>query len=155
MPSHIDDEPLDLDMFLPQRISMLARLTQTILASALAKANLTVAHWRIFHALTHNGPSDLNAIADFTVLPQSSVSRSVARLAEQGLVTSTRAESNRRHLVVAITSKGSETLTQAVRDVREHWHQAFPLQPEEEQAFTTYINGIIDALTTLKQGHGK
>lgn len=155
MPSHIDDEPLDLDMFLPQRISMLARLTQTILASALAKSNLTVPHWRIFHALTHNGPSDLNAIADFTVLPQSSVSRSVARLTEQGLVTSTRAANNRRHLEVAITPKGRETLAQAVRDVREHWHRAFPLQPEEERAFTTYVNGIIDALTSSKQGGGE
>lgn len=54
---------------------MLSRLTQTLLAATLGQSGTTVAQWRVYLCLSKRGPSHLNGIADFTKLPQSSLSQ--------------------------------------------------------------------------------
>ncbi|QTH20223.1 MarR family transcriptional regulator [Rhizorhabdus wittichii] len=141
-----DPSQFNLEMFLPHRIACLHDLTQTVLAGALSELGLTVAHWRVLHCLAQLGPSDLNSIAAFTVLQQSTLSRSVAKLGQFGLVSIDRLEGDRRHLDVLITEKGLAKLSEAIDIVTTRLRETFSLSDREEGSLIREINRIVDTL---------
>jgi|GEM_PF-2693793 len=139
----------DLMNFLPHRLAILSRVTQVMLASVLDASGLTIAQWRVYLCLAQLGPSTLNSIAEFTQLPQSSLSRSVARMAERNLVRNTRNEGDRRLLRIEITDEGRAQLNQAIRAIREDWANVFADAPVDEQKFLKTVNKLIDHLSAL------
>ncbi|WP_136161211.1 MarR family winged helix-turn-helix transcriptional regulator [Sphingomonas flavalba] len=147
-----DPSQFNLERFLPHRIARLNDLTQDVLAGALNDLGLTVAHWRVLHCLTQLGPSDLSSIATFTVLQQSTLSRSVAKLGRMGLVSIERFASDRRHLHILITANGLARLSEAIDVVTTRLRQTFPLTGAEQDALILDINRIIDALV-VRQAH--
>lgn len=145
------DSAIDFDLmtFLPHRLAILSRLTQVMLSSVLDAPGLTIAQWRVYLCLAQLGPSTLNSIADFTQLPQSSLSRSVARMAERNLVRNARNEGDRRLLHIEITDKGRAQLNKAIRSIREDWTNVFANAPVDEKTFLKTVNKLIDHLSTL------
>ena len=142
-------ETFDLMTFLPNRLAILSRLTQVLLASALEASDLTVAQWRVYLCLAQLGPSTLNAIAEFTQLPQSSLSRSVARMAERGLVLNARNEEDRRLASVEITDLGRTELQDAILSIRAQWDNVLATAPIDEAAFLTTVNDLISYLSSV------
>lgn len=140
----------DLMTFLPHRLAILSRLSQVLLASALEASNITIAQWRVYLCLEQQGPSTLNAIAAFTQLPQSSLSRSVARMAERQLVRNTRDEGDRRLSCIEITEEGREQLRRAVESIKREWACVLEQAPLNEKEFLAMVNTLIDYLSSKR-----
>lgn len=134
---------LDLMTFLPHRLAILSRLTQVLLAAALEQCDMTIAQWRVYLCLVQEGPSTLNGISEFTSLPQSSLSRSVAKMAERGLVQNQRDASDRRISKIEITDEGRAQLQKAIRAIKKNWADVFASQPIEEESFLETVNQLI------------
>lgn len=139
----------DLMTFLPHRLAILSRLSQVLLGSALEASGLTIAQWRVYLCLVQQGPSTLNSVSGFTQLPQSSLSRSVARMAERNLVRNTRNEEDRRLSHIEITDQGREQLGHAIRSIREQWTTVLSRAPLNESEFLATVNSLIDYLSSM------
>jgi DNA-binding MarR family transcriptional regulator len=142
------EEAFDLATFLPYKLSAVSRLTQGLLASALGESGVTVAHWRVYLCLVRRGPSHLNGIAEFTRLPQSSLSRSIAQMADKGLVRSARNESDRRIARIELTAAGRKYFEQVTARMSLACEQVFQMQPAEEALFLKTIDDLITRLST-------
>jgi DNA-binding MarR family transcriptional regulator len=142
-----DGVAFDLGSFLPPRLGSLARLTQDLLASVLAESGLSVAQWRVFLCLDSRGPSHLNGIAEFTRLPQSSLSRSIAQLAERGLVRNSRNEIDRRIASIELTDLGREHHERLTARMQEVCDAVFLMNPKEEAAFRRTIDQLIERIS--------
>ena len=97
---------LELDTFIPYRLSIVSRLAQALLASALESMDLTVAHWRIFICINQHGSCTLSQIIEFTRLPQSSLSRSIARMSDKGYLVVDRAIDDKRNMKLDMSAAG-------------------------------------------------
>lgn len=137
----------DLMTFLPHRLAILSRLTQVMLATVLDASGLTIAQWRVYLCLVQQGPSTLNSIAEFTQLPQSSLSRSVARMAERNLVHNRRNDDDRRLSSIEITDAGRAQLHQAIASIRAEWVRVFEGAPVAESEFLDTVNKLIGHLS--------
>lgn len=141
----------DLTTFLPNRLAILSRLTQVVLASSLEKSGLTIAQWRVYLCLMTQGPSTLSSIAEYTHLPQSSLSRSVARMAERQLLRNARNAEDRRLSCIEITEKGQEQLSEAILAVKQNWAKVFESAPIDEGNFLCTVNQLIHHLSTHQE----
>lgn len=139
-------DDFDLSTFLPYRLALLSRAVQSLLSSALEECGLTVAQWRVYLCLVRKGPSTLNDVVAFTRLPQSSLSRSIARMDEKGLVRSRRNPADRRHSVIEITPAGRQQLAVAIEAVNRTCDDALSLAPEERARFGKTVESLIDRL---------
>lgn len=141
------EHPFDLAGFLPYKLSVLSRLTQELLASVLVEADVTIAQWRVYLSLAKQGPSHLNGIADFTMLPQSSLSRSIAQMADRGLVRSVRNENDRRLAQIDLTSQGRKRFEQLTVAIQTACEAAFAMDEPEEVNFLETVDELIARLS--------
>ncbi len=137
----------DLDSFLPYRLSVLSRLTQDFLAAALGESGVTIAQWRVFLCLTRVGPSHLNGLAAMTRLPQSSLSRSIAQMAERGLVRNVRNPDDRRVARIEMTAAGRREFARLTRRIDAACQDAFRMNPAEEASFRSMVDALIVRLS--------
>lgn len=142
----------DLGTFLPPRLGSLARLTQNLLASVLAESGVSVAQWRVLLCLENRGPSHLNGIAEFTRLPQSSLSRSIAQMAERGLVRNSRNAIDRRIAYIDLTDIGREQHRLLTARMQKVCDEVFSMNPQEEAAFLRTIDHLIDRISVHLEG---
>ncbi|MGE0800360.1 MAG: MarR family winged helix-turn-helix transcriptional regulator [Lautropia sp.] len=140
-------QPFDLATFLPHKLAALSRLTQGLLAATLGASGMTVAQWRVYLCLSRQGPSHLNGIAAFTFLPQSSLSRSIAQLAERGLVRNARNAADRRIARIELTAAGHRHFERLTVAINEACRAAFQLRPAEEAALLRTIDTLIARLS--------
>ena len=137
----------DLTTFLPHRLATLSRLTQSRLAAILEKRGITIAQWRVSQCLIQEGPSTLNGLSAFTQLPQSSLSRSVGKMHELGLVRNLRNPADRRVSKIEITAKGRKEMATAAEAIDKSWQSALRLDPAEIDAFIATVNTLIEQLS--------
>jgi DNA-binding MarR family transcriptional regulator len=136
-----------LEDFLPYKLSQVSRLTQELLESILLRSNVTVAQWRVYLCLATVGPSHLNGIVEFTRLPQSSLSRSIASMSEQGWVRSARNEGDRRISHIELTEFGAKFFSD-LTDKLDTGCGDILLIPEDRRAdFFQTLNSLIARLT--------
>jgi DNA-binding MarR family transcriptional regulator len=140
--------PFDLASFLPHKLSVLSRLTQGLLAAALDKSGLTIAQWRVYLCLARQGPSHLNGIAAFTFLPQSSLSRSIAQMADRGLVRNARKADDRRISRIELTPAGHAYFEQVTGAIDDACKKAFRMEADEEAGFISTIDELIARLSS-------
>ena len=69
---------------------------------------IELAHYRVLHALSEHGSMAMRTLANTVGSTQSSVSRSVQRLEERGLVTRTQSSDDLRSFTIALTAHGVE-----------------------------------------------
>ncbi len=146
MPLSKQDE-FDHRDFLPAQISRLSSLTQQLLAAALSQCKLTIPQWRILVCLAERGASTLNDIVAFTRLPQSTLSRAVARLEERGNVISRPNVQDRRKLDVRLTDSGHDSFHAARTIVIERCEAAIPISGDELIALKDTLRFLIDVLS--------
>lgn len=98
---------LDLDGFLPDRLSDLAgRVERILTALVLAPAGITTAEWRLLVVLARSGPMSANAVRDGSSMDKVQVSRAVARATAAGLVDRRIDTDDRRRSVLSLTDRG-------------------------------------------------
>jgi DNA-binding MarR family transcriptional regulator len=98
---------LDLDQFLPYRLSRLSnRISQRIADTYVTRFDLTVTEWRVMAVLGRFPGLSANEVAERTAMDKVAVSRAVARLVEGGRLRRDIAEEDRRRSVLHLSAAG-------------------------------------------------
>src|SRR5437868_435491 len=103
-----ETEPeLELERFLPYRLSVLINRISTAIARVYARRfRLTVPEWRVMAVLGRFGAMSANAVCERTAMDKVRVSRAVARLAASGRLARRTDPADRRRSVLALTPAG-------------------------------------------------
>ncbi len=100
---------LDLERFLPYRLSVLAqRVSADLHARYAGRFGLTVAQWRVMACLGRFAPVSANEVCVRIVMDKVAVSRALAAMTSTGLVEATTDPLDRRRGVLRLTPKGRD-----------------------------------------------
>jgi DNA-binding MarR family transcriptional regulator len=98
---------LDLETFLPYRLSVLANRVSRALAEVYeARFGITPSEWRLIAILARFGPMSANGVCDRSAMDKVQVSRAVARAGAAGLVDRRIDHEDRRRSVLSLTGRG-------------------------------------------------
>ena len=102
---------LQLDDFLPYRISVLANTISGALAGAYTKRfDLRIPEWRVLAVLGGYPDSSARQLAQRTAMDKVAVSRAVAGLTKQGRILSRIDHKDRRRTLLRLSSRGEALL---------------------------------------------
>ena len=100
-------QALELENFLPYRLSILAQIVSESLHDLYAGPfDLTVAQWRVMAALGRFAPLTASDVGQRIVMDKVAVSRAVAGLAKRGLVERATDRSDRRRASLRLSARG-------------------------------------------------
>jgi len=98
---------LDLEHFLPYRLSILSnRVSQTIAGAYARRFGIGVTEWRVIAVLGRYPGLSANGVAARTAMDKVAVSRAVARLLARGLLQREMHGEDRRRSVLQLSSEG-------------------------------------------------
>ena len=99
--------PLDLERFLPYRLSVLANTMSAAIAGAYAERfQLSIPEWRVIAVLARAPGLSAAQVAERTAMDKVAVSRAVASLARARRIERSVEESDRRRSHLALTARG-------------------------------------------------
>lgn len=102
-----DPAMLDLQQFLPYRLSVLANRSSDALAREYSQRfGLGVTEWRVMAVLGRYRQLSANEVAQHTAMDKVAVSRAVARLLDAGRLTREVADDDRRRSVLRLSAAG-------------------------------------------------
>ncbi len=136
---------LELEGFLPYRLSVLANLVSRALAQLYEhEYGLTVAEWRLIAILARFGPLSANGVCERTAMDKVRVSRAVARASARKLISRNVDPQDRRRLVLGLTPQG-----RTIHD------RIVPMAKAREAEILQALNGqehaqLMDMLTRLQ-----
>lgn len=105
-PTHLDT--IDLDRFLPYRLSVLTNVVSSTIAEAYQRRfGLSIPEWRVLAVLARHPGVSAAEVARLTRMDAVAVSRAVARLLAAGRLRRTIARDDRRRSVLAVTATGT------------------------------------------------
>ena len=106
-------------LFLGSRMRRLGERMQADVARVIEQAGLPLqpSHYPLLATLDCEGPMTIGTMAQSLGLSQPAVTRSVARLAELGLVATTKVHRDQRHKTVALTEQAQAVLAQSAATV--------------------------------------
>lgn len=137
----------DLENFAPYIVSTLSRLFADLLEKSLKAEGLSLSNWRVLLCLEKYNERTLNQIVEYTLLPQSTLSRSLARMEERGLISRTRQDADGRTYDIRITGKGSKKIEKTYYAVQEACEKPLlSLDPEERELWMTTMKKIIKSI---------
>ncbi len=107
MPTPASEPALDLEQFLPYRLSVLSNTVSTALAGAYARRfDLTIPQWRVIAVLARTPGLSAAGVAERTAMDKVAVSRAVAGLLRAARIRRVLAPSDRRRSVLTLTARG-------------------------------------------------
>jgi len=132
---------LDLEHFLPYRLSVLSNTVSTALAGAYARRfGLSIPQWRIVAVLARSPGISAASVAERTAMDKVAVSRAVAGLVGSGRVRRVLAQSDRRRSVLTLTARGREVYTRIVPYALKYERRLLSeLAPAEQSLFNSLI----------------
>ncbi len=140
-----NNEEFELEEFVPYIVSTLSRQFATLLEKSLKEKGLSISNWRVLLCLSKYEKRTLNEIVDYTLLPQSTLSRSLNRMEERGLISRTRRRNDHRTYDIEITKVGQATLEDTVQDVKKMCDEPLTiLEPDERENWLSTTNKIIN-----------
>jgi DNA-binding MarR family transcriptional regulator len=108
----VNESRLQLDDFLPYRLSVLANTLSSTLASAYSRRfDLRIPEWRVLAVLGHYPGSSARQLAERTAMDKVAVSRAVASLIQQGRILSRVDSRDRRRTLLRLSARGEALLT--------------------------------------------
>lgn len=129
-----DDQPLQLDRFLPYRLSVLANTSSGALARIYsARFGITIPEWRVMAVLGLGEDMSANTVCSRTAMDKVQVSRAIARLIEAGHVARTIDAADRRRAVLRLTASGTDIYNQIVPAARGYEQRLMGVLNESEQ----------------------
>jgi len=103
----MNDERLDLQKFLPYRLSVLSnRLSAAISESYSRRYGLSIPEWRVIAVLALESGLSAAEVAERTAMDKVAVSRAVRRLLSTGRVQRETAAGDRRRSMLELTPEG-------------------------------------------------
>ncbi len=106
---------LELERFLPYRLSVLSnRISQSIASAYAARFGIGVTEWRVIAVLGRYSGLSANEVAERTAMDKVAVSRAVARLLERGLLQRDTHGDDRRRSVLELSKAGYDVYDEVV-----------------------------------------
>jgi DNA-binding MarR family transcriptional regulator len=132
--------PLDLERFLPFRLSVLAnRLTRAVARVYMQRFHLSAPEWRTMAVLGLYGAMSANSVVERTAMDKVRVSRAVARLLAAGRITRRTDVEDRRRAILDLTGKGRADYEQIVPMVLAVERELLSELGEEERSMLDQI----------------
>lgn len=145
------ESDLQLDDFLPYRISVLANTLSGALAGAYAKRfDLRIPEWRVLAVLGGHPGSSARQLALRTAMDKVAVSRAVASLIKQGRVRSRVDPRDRRRTLLRLSSRGEILLTRIAPLARSYESRLLePLDCREREQLDHLLDKLLERARQL------
>ena len=141
-----DAQALELEKFLPYRLSVLAQLVSESLHDLYAGPyGLSVTQWRVMAALGRFAPLTASDVGQRIVMDKVAVSRAVTDLTKRGLVERATDLDDRRRASLHLTPKGRTMHAQIVPLALRYEAKLYEALSAEERLT---LNGLCDRLFT-------
>ncbi len=115
LPAGPHDRPLELEQFLPFRLSVLGnRLTRAVARVYADRFQLSAPEWRTMAVLGRYGAMPAYGVVERTAMDKVRVSRAVARLLASGRITRRSDAEDRRRVILDLTPAGRAIYEQIV-----------------------------------------
>jgi DNA-binding MarR family transcriptional regulator len=106
---------LELDRFLPYRLSILSNLVSSAIAGSYSsRFGLSIPEWRVMAVLAIEPGLSAAQVAERTAMDKVAVSRAVARLLAKGGLERGTATADRRRSVLCLSAEGERIYAQVV-----------------------------------------
>lgn len=150
MPKHA--QALELENFLPYRLSVLAQLVSESLHDLYAGPfELTVTQWRVMAALGRFAPLTASAVGQRIVMDKVAVSRAVAGLMQRGLVERAADRQDRRRASLKLSMSGQAMHDRIVPIALSYEERLYmTLTDEERQRFNSLSDRLFAHAKTLR-----
>lgn len=145
-----DSDAIDLDHFVPYRLSVLANVVSaTIAETCRRRFDLSIPEWRVIAVLSRHPGLSAAQVAALTGMDAVAVSRAVARLLRAGRLSRSVSANDRRRSVLAVSTTGAAV-----------YREVAPLALAYERELLETLDGVqrvnferaLDALT--ERAHG-
>lgn len=136
---------LDLDSFLPYRLSVLSnRISQSIARLYAERFGISITEWRVLAVLGRYHGLSANQVAERTAMDKVAVSRALARLVERGLISRHTDDGDRRRSVLELSADGKRIHAQIAPLALEMERQLLTGLSKDERAM---LDGLLEKLT--------
>lgn len=106
-------EVLELEHFLPYRLSVVSNhISQTIADAYAERFGISITEWRVLAVLGRFPELSANGVAERTAMDKVAVSRAVARLLRTGMIERETHDSDRRRSVLRLSGTGYQVYDQ-------------------------------------------
>jgi DNA-binding MarR family transcriptional regulator len=138
---------LDLEHFLPYRLSVLSnRISQTIAGAYARRFGIGVTEWRVIAVLGRYRGLSANAVAARTAMDKVAVSRAVARLLARELLQRDTHDDDRRRSVLRLSEEGMRIYDQIAPLALDFERQLLGEMTPEERALLFRVLDRLDEL---------
>ena len=143
-PDGSEHATLDLEHFLPYRLSVLSnRVSQTIAGAYARRFGIGVTEWRVIAVVGRYPGLSANAVAARTAMDKVAVSRAVARLLDRGLLQREMHGDDRRRSVLQLSGDGYRIYDEVVPLALDCERRLLEQLSDEERAT---LHALIDRL---------
>lgn len=134
-----------LDDFTPYLLNRIVNRINTNLGEALKSTGITVPLYRVLAVLIAGDGRSVNELAVYTVTEQSTLSKILARMETQGLVTRQANAEDGRVVEICITDAGRSAYAQVLPIALAHYEQAVAgLSPTERVDLVAMLHRVLD-----------
>ncbi len=139
-PAHAEHAPLQLEHFLPYRLSILSNtISQAIADDYQRRYDISVTEWRVMAVLARFEGLSAREVAERTAMDKVAVSRALARLVEAGRVSRATHDNDKRRSVLGLTDAGWAVHNEVAPMARARERDVLAKLDAEERAWLTRI----------------
>lgn len=139
------EEDFNLERFPPYLMNRIMNRLNINLKKSLKGDGISVAEWRVLAVLEKRGSVNMSDLSVFTLIEQSTLSRTIDRLVTRDLVRKVTDGNDGRVNLIDLTDKGEEAFNKIWPIARYQSARAFKkIGPGELEAFTTTLQKILD-----------
>jgi DNA-binding MarR family transcriptional regulator len=137
---HPDHAPLELEHFLPYRLSILSNaVSQAIADDYQRRFDLSMTEWRVMAVLARFDGLSAREVAERTLMDKVAVSRALSKLVETGWVTRAIHDGDKRRSVLGLSEAGWAIHEVVAPMAREHERNLLAKLDDEERVWLTRI----------------
>lgn len=147
-------QALELENFLPYRLSILAQIVSESLHDLYAGPfDLSVTQWRVMAALGRFAPLTASELVQRIVMDKVAVSRAVSALMERGLVERATDRSDRRRASLRLSSRGRALHARIVPIALAYERRLYTaLAEDEKRGFDALTERLLVHAKALREG---
>jgi DNA-binding MarR family transcriptional regulator len=139
-PATAEHAPLQLERFLPYRLSILSNtISQAIADDYQRRYDLSVTEWRVMAVLARFEGLSAREVAERTAMDKVAVSRALARLVAAGRVNRAIHDNDKRRSVLSLTDTGWAIHDEVAPMARKREREVLAKLDAEERAWLTRI----------------
>jgi DNA-binding MarR family transcriptional regulator len=144
VPASAEHAPLQLERFLPYRLSILSNtISQAIADDYQRRYDISVTEWRVMAVLARFDGLSAREVAERTAMDKVAVSRALARLVEAGRVSRVTHGDDKRRSVLSLTEAGWTMHDEVAPMARAREREVLAKLDSEERA---WLERILDKL---------